>query len=63
MLLYPATALTVAINLFFAGLISHGLGFGGIGPVPALLWSIPLGVPAAWLAGRWVRGLMDEAGG
>ena len=22
-----------------------------------------LGIPAAWLAGRWVRGLMDEADG
>ncbi len=60
-LLYPATALTVAINLFLAGLILHSAGFGAIGPVSAILWSIPLGVPAAWLAGRWVRGLMDEA--
>ncbi len=63
MLLYPATALTVAINLFLAGLILHSAGFGAIGPVPAILWSIPLGIPAAWLAGRWVRGLMDEADG
>ncbi len=60
-LLYPATALTVAINLFLAGLILHSAGFGSIEPVPAILWSIPLGVPASWLAGRWVRGLMDEA--
>lgn len=62
-LLYPATALAVAINLFLAGLIAHGVGFGVIEPVTALLWSIPLGVPAALLVGRWVRGLMDEADG
>ncbi|SDX26162.1 hypothetical protein SAMN05444358_10490 [Ruegeria halocynthiae] len=62
-LLYPATALTVAINLFLAGLILHSVGFGAIGPVPAIMWAIPLGVPAAWLTGRWVRGLMDEADG
>ena len=60
-LLYPATALTVAINLFLAGLIANSAGFGVITPVAAILWSIPLGVPAAWLAGRWLRGLMDEA--
>ena len=62
-LLYPATMLTVAINLFLAGLILHSAGFGVIGPVLAILWSIPLGIPASWLAGRWVRGLMDEADG
>ncbi len=60
-LLYPATALTVAINLFLLGLILHSAGFGAIEPVPAILWSIPLGIPATWLAGRWLRGLMDEA--
>ncbi|CUK17502.1 hypothetical protein RUE5091_04128 [Ruegeria denitrificans] len=63
LLLYPATALTVAINLFLAGLIANGIGFSVIDPVTAILWSIPLGIPASWLAGRWVRGLMDEAGG
>ena len=62
-LLYPATALAVAINLFLAGLIAHGVGFTAIPPVTALIWSVPLGVPATWLAGRWVRGLMDEADG
>ncbi|WP_281972624.1 hypothetical protein [Ruegeria faecimaris] len=62
-LLYPASALTVAINLFLAGLIANRAGFGVIEPVTAILWSIPLGVPACWFAGRWVRSLMDEADG
>ncbi|WP_342355390.1 hypothetical protein [Ruegeria arenilitoris] len=61
--MYPATALTVAINLFLAGLIAHALGFGAVTPVAALIWGVPLGVPASWLAGRWVRRLMDEAEG
>ncbi len=60
-LLYPATALTVAINLFLAGLIAHGLGFAALGPVTAILWALPFGIPASWLAGRWLRRLMDEA--
>ncbi|WP_298937577.1 hypothetical protein [uncultured Ruegeria sp.] len=60
-LLYPATALAVAINLFLAGLVLHGLGFSVISPITALWWCLPLGAPASWLAGRWVRGLMDEA--
>ncbi|WP_316635085.1 hypothetical protein [Ruegeria intermedia] len=59
--MYPATALTVAINLFLAGLIAHALGFESVTPVAALIWCVPLGVPASWLAGRWVRRLMDEA--
>jgi len=61
LLLYPFAAATVAINLFLLGLILISAGFSGIAPVPAIIWSAPLGVPAAYLAGRWVRGLMDEA--
>ena len=61
LLLYPFTAAAVAINLFLLGLIAHGLGLGAITPVQALIWSVPLGIPATWWAGRWVRGLLDEA--
>ncbi|WP_306372847.1 hypothetical protein [Ruegeria meonggei] len=60
-LLYPATMLAVAINLFLVGLLAHGLGFAVIAPVTAILWSVPLGIPAVWPVARWVRGLMDEA--
>lgn len=65
LLLYPFAFLTVAINLFFVGLIAQSAGWPGLtlAPVPALLWSVPLGIPAAWAAGRWVRRLMDEADG
>ncbi|PKQ13624.1 MAG: hypothetical protein CVT70_04230 [Alphaproteobacteria bacterium HGW-Alphaproteobacteria-1] len=60
-LLYPFAAPAVAINLFLAGLIAHKTGFAALPPVLALWLSVPLGVPAAWLCGRWVRGLLDEA--
>lgn len=60
-MMYPFAAGTVAINLYFVGLISHVSGYAAMEPVTALLWSIPLGVPAGWLFGRWARKLMDEA--
>jgi hypothetical protein len=60
-MMYPFSAGTVAINLYFVGLISHVSGYAAMEPVTALLWSIPLGVPAGWLFGRWARKLMDEA--
>jgi len=61
LLLYPFAAGAVAINLFLLGLIFHVTGWQAIAPVTAVIWSIPLGVPATWAAGRWVRRLMDEA--
>lgn len=63
LLLYPFTAAAVAINLFLLGLIGIALGLPAISPVTAIWFSIPLGIPAAWRAARWVRGLMDEADG
>lgn len=63
LLFYPFVAATVAINLFLAGLITNLIGWGALSPVQSLIWAIPLGVPATWLTGRWIRGLMDEADG
>lgn len=63
LLLYPFTAAAVAINLFLLGLIGIALGLPAISPLTAIWLSIPLGIPAAWQAARWVRGLMDEADG
>jgi|GEM_PF-842337 len=60
LLLYPFAAPAVAINLFLAGLIAHKTGFVALPPVLALWLSRPLGVPAAWLCGRRVRGLLDD---
>ena len=64
-LLYPFAAPAVAINLFLLGLIAASAGWPGLvlTPVQALVVSLPLGLPAAWAAGRWLRHLLDEAAG
>lgn len=61
--LYPFTAAAVAINLFMFALMGQALGLPAIAPLTALWLSLPLGLPATWLAARWVRRLMDEADG
>ena len=61
LLLYPFVTGAVAINLFMAGLLVQFLGWGALTPVAALLWSLPLGVPASFAFGAWVRRLMDRA--
>lgn len=60
-LLYVFAAGAVAINLFMLGLMFQVFGIPALPPVTALLLSVPLGIPAAWLSGRWVRRLLDEA--
>ncbi|MGV6876349.1 hypothetical protein ACUSIJ_27210 [Pseudochelatococcus sp. B33] len=60
-LLYLFAAGAVAINLFMLGLMLRTIGLGTLTPVAALVLAGPLGVPAAWAAGCWVRRLLDEA--
>lgn len=60
-LLYVFAAGAVAINLFMLGLMMQAFGLPAIPPVAAILAALPLGVPAAWAAGRWVRHLLDES--
>lgn len=59
--LYPFTAGAVAINLFLLFLMLQALGVPAMPPLIALAIAVPLGVPATWLAARWVRHLIDEA--
>lgn len=61
LLLWPFATATVAINLFLLGLIGVALGLPAIAPVTALWLSVPLGLPATWLAARWVASLIAEA--
>lgn len=60
-LLYIFAAAAVAINLFMLGLLMQAFGLPAISPTAALLASGPLGVPAAWAAGKWVRHLLDQS--
>ena len=63
LLLYPFVAAAVAINLFLLSLMGQALGLPVLAPVTALLCAGPLGIPASYLAARWLRGLIAEAGG
>jgi len=60
---YPFAAAAVAINLFMLALMGQALGLPALSPLTTLWLSLPLGVPATWLAARWVRRLMNEADG
>lgn len=60
-LLYIFAAAAVAINLFMLGLLLQAVGVTALSPVAALMAAGPLGIPAAWAAGKWVRHLLDEA--
>lgn len=61
LLLYVFAAGAVAINLFMLALMLQRFGFPALSPVTTLAISAPLGIPAAWAAGLWVRHLLDEA--
>ncbi|WP_299362831.1 hypothetical protein [uncultured Paracoccus sp.] len=63
LLLYPFTAAAVAINLFMLSLMGNAVGIGSLSPVTSVVVSVILGIPATWLAARWVRSLIDEAEG
>jgi hypothetical protein len=62
-MLWPFATATVAINLFLLGLIGVAVGLPAITPVTALWLSLPLGLPATWIAARWVARLIAEADG
>ena len=62
-ILWPFVAGAVAINLFLLGLILHSPGWGAIAPVTAVIWALPLSLPATWAAARWTRSLIREAEG
>lgn len=60
-LFYPFAATAVWINLFMLSLLLSWLGLSVLSPQMAALLALPLGLPATWLAGRWIRDLMDRA--
>jgi hypothetical protein len=62
-ILWPFATGAVAINLFLLGLLWQPLGLAPLSPLSALVWSLPLGLPATWAAAVWVRHLIREAEG
>ena len=61
LLLWPFATAAVAINVFLLGLIGIAVGLPAIAPVTALWLSLPFGLPATWIATRWVASLISEA--
>ncbi len=61
LLLYVFAAGAAAINLFMLGLLGQWVGLPALSPFAATSAALVLGCPAAWLAGRWVRSLLDQA--
>ena len=60
-ILFPFAFGGVAINVFFAFLLLKPLGFTSVSPYLALLITLPLSLPATWLAARWIASLIAEA--
>ena len=60
-LLYPFAGTAVWINLFMLSLLTSWLGLAVLSPQMAALLALPLGLPATWASGRWIRSLMDQA--
>ena len=60
-LMYPFAAGAAAVNLFFLSLMGQALGLRALSTSEAVIGGIVLGVPFAWIAGKWLRGLIDEA--
>jgi len=61
-LLYPFVAGAVAINLFMLALMWQAIGLPALSPLRSIALAVPLGIPAALAAGKWVRRLLDRAG-
>ncbi len=60
-LLYPFAVTAVWINLFMLSLLTSWLGLAVLSPQMAAILAVPLGLPATWASGRWIRSLMDQA--
>jgi membrane protein implicated in regulation of membrane protease activity len=61
LVLYPLAAGAAAVNVFFLGLIVHAIGVPNFSPWISVVAGLILGVPFAWVAGRYFRRLIDEA--
>lgn len=61
LVLYPFAAGAAAVNIFFIGLIVTWLGVPNFSPWVSVVVGLVLGVPFAWVLGRYFRRLIDEA--
>jgi hypothetical protein len=61
LILYPFGAGAMAVNVFFASLITSWIGWPVLTPVQSLLAGLGLGIPATWVFARHIRTLMAKA--
>ncbi len=61
LVMYPFAAGAAYVNLFFLFLMLQALGIEAISTKQAIYGGVVLGIPFAWISGRWIRGLIDEA--
>ncbi len=61
LIMYPLAAGAAYVNLFFLFLMLQAIGIEAISTKQAIYGGLVLGVPFAWITGKWIRGLIDEA--
>lgn len=61
LVLYPLAAGAAAVNLFFLFLVLQAVGLRALTPIESIVGGIILAVPFAWISGKWMRGLIDQA--
>ncbi|MCP5087567.1 MAG: hypothetical protein GY952_12280 [Rhodobacteraceae bacterium] len=59
--IYPLAAGAAAVNIFFASLLLQALNLSALSPISAVLAGAVAGIPFAFVAARWLRGLIDRA--
>ena len=61
LVLYPLAAGAAAVNLFFLFLVLQAIGLRALTPIESIIGGIILGVPFAWISGKWMHGLIKQA--
>lgn len=61
LILYPFGAGAMAVNLFFASLITSWIGWPVLTPVQSVVGGAMLGVPATWAFAGHIKRLMERA--
>ncbi len=61
LVLYPLAAGAGAVNLFFLFLVLQAVGLRALTPIESIVGGIILGIPFAWISGKWMHGLIKQA--
>ena len=61
LVIYPFAAGAAAVNLFFLFLMLQAIGLRALTPFEAIAGGVILGVPFAWVLGKWAHGMITQA--